>query len=321
MKYTSLFPFEKVPKGSAIVIYGAGFIGREYLAQVQEEKCYELLYMVDKDHEKIRSLKGVDVLEPQKLLCGANYDFVVIASKSYLYSIYEDLKKLGVPESKVIMTGSGEHKSYAHCHEDYIVYTIFKLLGKERFSYIDIGANDPYTNNNTAYLYMRGCRGINVEANPSLIDRLKQERPEDIVVNCGVGVERGVFPYYAFESHGHNTFSREMAEARQSVEKTFDIMQIPVVTLQEIIDQYADGIWPDYLSIDIEGLDYEVLNSCDFSSGSPIVICVEMNRDAESMKRFEEKGFTLFHITYFNMIYVRSDIMHRISEALGGVLS
>lgn len=53
-------------------------------------------------------------------------------------------------------------------------------MGIKKPSYIDIGAHHPYEISNTAIFYMNGCRGVNVEANPNLIDEFYKERPDDI---------------------------------------------------------------------------------------------------------------------------------------------
>ena len=59
--------------------------------------------------------------------------------------------------------------SFSQCGEDLLIDYVFKLRGIAQPSYIDIGANDPFYLNNTAIFYLRGCRGINIEANPKLI--------------------------------------------------------------------------------------------------------------------------------------------------------
>src|SRR5689334_18987985 len=64
--------------------------------------------------------------------------------------------------------GFGIH-SYSQCGEDIIIDHVFRLRGIPSPSYIDIGANHPYFINNTAMFYERGCRGINIEANPQLL--------------------------------------------------------------------------------------------------------------------------------------------------------
>ena len=82
--------------------------------------------------------------------------------------------------------GSPSHRSYSQCGEDLILGFLVRSLGIERPSYIDIGAHDPTYLNNTKLLYQRGSRGINIEANPALIQRFKRQRPADINLNIGV---------------------------------------------------------------------------------------------------------------------------------------
>jgi hypothetical protein len=58
--------------------------------------------------------------------------------------------------------------------------------------------------------------------------------------------------------------------------KIEDVVQIQVTTLNDVIKQYSNDEFPDFMSIDIEGLDFDVLESCDFSKGKPLVLCVEL---------------------------------------------
>src|SRR6187200_1235902 len=77
--------------------------------------------------------------------------------------------------------------SYSQCGEDLLVQYVFLLRGIKYPSYIDIGANDPFYLSNTALFYNKGCRGINIEANPKLIENFKLHRPEDHNLNIGIG--------------------------------------------------------------------------------------------------------------------------------------
>lgn len=72
-------------------------------------------------------------------------------------------------------------------------------MGIKKPSYIDIGAHHPYEISNTAIFYMNGCRGVNVEANPNLIDEFYKERPDDINICCGVGNHPGKMPFYMID--------------------------------------------------------------------------------------------------------------------------
>ncbi len=80
--------------------------------------------------------------------------------------------------------------SYSQCGEDLIVQYIFSLRGVLKPTYLDIGAHHPFALSNTAIFYMKGCRGVNVEANPDLFRFFKRHRLRDINLNLGIGPEQ-----------------------------------------------------------------------------------------------------------------------------------
>ncbi len=93
------------------------------------------------------------------------------------------------------------HISYSQHGEDLFLLNIFRLIGIETPSYLDLGAHHPWHISNTALMYHRGSRGVNVEANPILFEAFLTERPLDKNVNMGVvssGVESQKF-YIWFE--------------------------------------------------------------------------------------------------------------------------
>ncbi len=179
------------------------------------------------------------------------------------------------------------HISFSHCAEDIMILNLFDLMGIEKPSYIDVGAHHPFTISNTALLYNRGSRGINIEANPNLIKSFEIHRPEDKTLNIGVGPTEGYFPFYMYdETSGRNTFSEENAKPFNHVGHEFKIRetkQIPVFTLNNVIQKYCDGKWPDLLCLDIEGLDEKVIMSTELLPTGPKIICIEawpwVNRD------------------------------------------
>jgi FkbM family methyltransferase len=317
MECNYLFPFEKVKKGSRIVLYGGGLVGQEYIQQIRQKDHCDILYIVDRNYESLRESFDIDVFPPEKLY-DKDFDCVVIASYWYADSIWLDLNAMKISVTKVVSAFRLGLRPFASCGEDIAVTMIFKLLGKEKFSYIDVGANDPYKGSNTAYLYLNGCRGIDVEANPDIIDALRKERADNIVVNVGVGVQNGILPYYMFGNNVFNTFSKTTAEMCQNAGRQLvGIKEITVLTLSEIIEQHANGVWPEFLQIDIEGFDYEVLAGCDFSgNGAPTVICAEASdRDIEQMNTMlDRKGYIPFHRTVSNMIYLRKEASRIISR-------
>jgi FkbM family methyltransferase len=191
--------------------------------------------------------------------------------------------------------------TYAQHGDDLVILNIFNKLGIAYPSYMDIGAHHPYNISNTALLYSRGCRGINIEANPNLYHNFVQLRPDDINLNIGIGVSADTLPFYMIDDwSGRNTFSKQIAEEFVAAHPNFTVqkvMSIEVQTIQQVIDLHFQGKFPDLLTIDIEGLDYSILNSQNFSLTYPKLICVEISsgndtdvsQDMRTMLR--KKGF------------------------------
>lgn len=206
------------------------------------------------------------------------------------------------------------HLTFAQFGEDLIIANIFSLLGIFTPSYIDIGAHHPLNVSNTALLHIRGSRGINVEANPDLIPAFRELRPDDVTVNVGVGASAGYFNFYRIDAYsGRNTFNRDAAEAFTREHPQFrisDVLEVEVLPLDDIIKQYSDGIYPDFLTIDVEGLDYDVLRAANFSRSKPKVVCVEAVSGADSddssrlLNLLNDRGYELYIRTLGNLILV-----------------
>lgn len=171
------------------------------------------------------------------------------------------------------------HISYAQHGDDFMLLSLVDRLGitPSALNYIDVGAHHPNTISNTKLLYDRGFRGIHVEANPNLIEAFEKERPDELILNVGVAPEAGRKAFYMYSDlSGRNTFSPDEVKSLDGVLTVQTTLIINVVTLNSIIDKHCRGVWPDILSIDIEGLDYGVLKSCTFSAyNAPKIICVE----------------------------------------------
>jgi FkbM family methyltransferase len=166
-------------------------------------------------------------------------------------------------------------ESYSQRGEDLIVKSLFDTLGIEKPSYLDIGAHHPYYLSNTALLYQKGSRGINIEPDPYLFSEIKKARKKDINLNCGVGDRAGVMDFYEINCSTLNTFSKDLAESysEEGVYKVLDKLPVLVKTLETIINDYSDGKFPDFFSIDAEGMDEAIIKSFNFESSCPTVIC------------------------------------------------
>jgi FkbM family methyltransferase len=165
--------------------------------------------------------------------------------------------------------------SFSQEGEDLIIERFFehKMTG----FYVDIGAHHPMRFSNTYRLYRRGWRGVNVDANPGSMLMFSRLRPRDINVEVGVSAARGDLTFYVFNDPALNTFDEQLALHR--VSGNYSIVKeviVPTRPLGELLDQYVpNNTAIDFLTIDVEGLDYEVLRSNDWSRYTPEYVLVE----------------------------------------------
>lgn len=213
-------------------------------------------------------------------------------------------------------------RTYAQHGDDLIVACIFQSMGIACPSYLDIGAHHPENISNTALFHKRGSRGINVEPNPNLFTKFIEARNGDINLNVGVAGAAGVLKFYMIdEFSGRNTFNREIAEAFVRDNPQFSIrstLDIPVVTINQIVDEHAKGIFPDFLTLDVEGLDEQIIASADFSTSRPKVICVEIDNSGGNSSAgriralLQNRGYECVIRAVSNLIFVDSQYCENI---------
>jgi len=205
--------------------------------------------------------------------------------------------------------------SYAQCGEDRILEHLFSWLKIEGPSYLDIGAHHPTYLSNTYHFYCKGGRGVCVEPDPALFGEIARRRPKDVCLNVGVGTA-GLksAPFYVMTAPTLNTFSEEEARRYQSygtyrIEK---VLEIPLVTVNDIIAAHFPA-GPDLVSLDVEGLDLEILHSFDFAACRPVVFCIETisytednteTKCSEIIEFMKGKDYIVYADTYINTIFV-----------------
>ena len=165
--------------------------------------------------------------------------------------------------------------SFSQEGEDLIVERFFEH--KKAGFYVDIGAHHPMRFSNTYRLYRRGWTGLNVDANPGSMLIFGRMRPRDINVEAAVSAVRRDLTFYVFNEPALNTFDKQLA--LQRVGGIYSIVKevsIPTRPLWELLDQYVPpNITIDFLTVDVEGLDFEVLRSNDWNRYTPEYVLVE----------------------------------------------
>ena len=323
-----LFPYEKIARGSRVSIYGGGVVAEDYILQLNANKYCDVSFVAAQDYmynKRTKRLKWT-LVSPDEFQRRNDYDYVVIATviPAYQDEMKQTLKQYGVDDEKIIIDLvkiESREKTYSQHGEDIIVYNALCHMGYFKDgklpTYIDIGAHHPYDISNTALLYELGCRGINIEANPSLISEFDKERPDDVNLCFGIGGEKGEFQFYLTDYSGlnsfkidnirYNEFLTELDTGRRKKIPIRDVINIKVRTLPDVIAEYCAGIWPDFLSIDIEGMEFESLSICDLSAG-PKIMAVEVNFNGDLfIKMLDKKGYFPYLWYRENILFVRKD--------------
>jgi FkbM family methyltransferase len=209
--------------------------------------------------------------------------------------------------------------SYAQVGEDLL--SAYLLGGDAEIHYIDVGCLWPVEHSNTYYFYERGGRGLCIDANPQVGEEFRQKRPRDLFVNCGVGAEPAEGRYVMHGNPVFNTFSSERAReverkaAGRAGRTVVEEISVPIKPLPEIVAETGalellEGR-VDLLSIDVEGLEAEVIRGADFESMRPRLVVVEHLRrhgealaEVEMVQRLEGCGYGVAAYTGHDLYFV-----------------
>ncbi|HEX4024658.1 MAG TPA: FkbM family methyltransferase [Steroidobacteraceae bacterium] len=151
--------------------------------------------------------------------------------------------------------------------------------GKRSGTFVDVGAHHPYRFSNTYLFYRRGWRGINIDAMPGSMKAFRRHRPEDINIESAVGLEASVATYFMFNEPALNTFDENLATERQHPPwQMIGTEQLRVKPLATILAEAIPSTNEiDFLSIDVEGKDFDVLRSNDWDRFRPTIVLVEVH--------------------------------------------
>ena len=163
--------------------------------------------------------------------------------------------------------------SYTQNLEDYHLSLAF--AGQKTGTYIDIGAGHPIADNVSFWFYERGWQGIVVEPQPELAALYARLRPRDVMV-CGlIGRECGEIDFHLVERlHGFSTTVERHAQQAKAFGVDYRTVRMPVTTLARLCDDHQVGSI-DFLKIDVEGAEADVLFGGDWQRFRPKVIVVE----------------------------------------------
>ena len=193
------------------------------------------------------------------------------------------------------------YNSFSQEGEDILLAEYFsdKLTG----TYVEIGAYHPFRFSNTYRFYQKGWTGVCIDPSNTTEDLFKKFRPNDQFFCVAVGAENKQLPFYRFNEPALNTFDKSRA---QHLDKNSNYHLVSetlqqISPLKDILASASNLSTIDFISIDVEGFEMEVLQSNDWSKYNPEVILIEdtlFKIDQPSLSPvynfLTDKGYRLF---------------------------
>ena len=176
-----------------------------------------------------------------------------------------------------LLRSADQQECYSQEGEDLVAA---RLLEKPDGFYVDVGAHHPIRHSNTYLLYRRGWHGINIDATPGSMAEFRRVRPRDINVECLVASDPSPQRFYAFNEPALNTASPALAQERPAENARYHVtreFELRPRTLASLLDEFLpEGTKIDLMSVDVEGLDLDVLRSNDWARYRPSLLLVEV---------------------------------------------
>lgn len=143
--------------------------------------------------------------------------------------------------------------------------------------YVDVGACHPKRFSNTYACYRRGWRGVNIEPTPGAQALFERWRPRDIFQPCAIARQAGQRRFFLFEEPALNTFDEALAEEYgRSGYRLSGTRDVEVRPLASVLAGCGIDVPIDFMSVDVEESEMEVLDSNDWERFRPRILLMEI---------------------------------------------
>ena len=193
-------------------------------------------------------------------------------------------------------------------NEDTAVLDYFKH--KKNGFYVDVGCHHPICINNTYLLYKKNWSGINIDVSEFSIDLFNYMRPDDLNYKCAVSNENKVVKLF-YQKDFSQLSTIKSNQAKNVFQGNIKEKEIQAFSLDEILsrDKYKNTKI-DFLNIDVEGADLEVLEGLSFDKFKPELICLEIHdkevKKSEIYNFLIQKKYKLIWSGIFSHLFKRS---------------
>jgi FkbM family methyltransferase len=179
---------------------------------------------------------------------------------------------------------------------------VLAFFGRTPGFFVEVGANDPYAGSQTWHLEQRGWSGVLIEPLPELAKQLRQARVAKVfAVACSSPENAG----RRLPLHVAGRLSSLDRDRMAPGSQPQTVIEVPIRTLDDVLGEAGAPQPLDFLSIDVEGHEIEVLRGFDFARWRPRLLLLEDHVGDLSKHRFvKSAGYRLVRRTDLNGWYV-----------------
>jgi FkbM family methyltransferase len=156
--------------------------------------------------------------------------------------------------------------SYSQEGEDLVLDELAAYKWVANGLYVDVGAHHPWRFSNTAIFHLRGWTGINIDPNPGSKKLFDKQRRSDTNIEIAVGESEGEQNYFIYNDAALNGINRDRrAELAGTGFKLLRTTTVTTARLETLLDRHIKELpTANFLSVDVEGFDLQVLRSNDW---------------------------------------------------------
>ncbi|AYG62417.1 FkbM family methyltransferase [Rhizobium jaguaris] len=191
--------------------------------------------------------------------------------------------------------------SQAQNFEDVILWRALKNI--ENGFYIDIGAQDPVIDSVSRCFYENGWRGIHAEATMHYAEKMRQDRPDEIVIQAAIGIGNGSIRFFEVPETGLSTSDRDSAMKHKAAGRSVVETDVPLMPLSAVFAQGGDREI-HWLKVDVEGMEASVIDSWAPSPARPWIVVMEStlpNSQETNYEKWEPKLLGMgYQFVYFD---------------------
>lgn len=292
-----------------IIVYGLGNNFRNNETFIKEN--YNIVGYIDKN---ISSYEKYNKYELENVENIAEDILFMVTSSEYCCEMINCLKNYGIDTNRILYIEneisrrikSSAFKAYGQFGEDYVIINILKEMNIDlaEVKYLELGVNYPMSSNNTYNLDLNNAKGWLVEANPDVIPMITVCRRNCEIINKAIVTndnKEHSIKFYVADNSGLSSVDPEMVgENDGNIVKE---VEVETITIEDLIKKIGKV---HVLSIDVEGMDEQLLLSTNWNGIYPNIICAETRKTSKNVvEHMNELGYELVFFNGVNTIWKR----------------